>query len=160
MRLTIAAIGRLKTGAETELVTRYAERLNALGKSHALGPLSIVELTESRAQTAPQRKAEEARALLKAAAKESRRIVLDERGKSLTSEAFAGLLRRQRDDGASGLTFLVGGPDGHGEEASVGALLKLSLSALTLPHGLARVVLTEQVYRAVTLIAGHPYHRN
>ncbi len=159
MRLMIAAVGRLKTGAETELVTRYAERIDALGKSHALGPLAIAELIESRAQTAPQRKAEEARVLLKAVPKDSRRIVLDERGKALTSQAFSDLIRRERDGGATGLAFLIGGPDGHGEEASDGALLKLSLSALTLPHGLARVVLAEQVYRAVTLIAGHPYHR-
>lgn len=159
MRLTVAAIGRLKTGAETELVARYAERIEALGRSLALGPLAIAEIVESRAQTAAQRKAEEARALLKAVPKDSHRIVLDEHGKTLTSPAFSDLIRRERDGGAAGLAFLIGGPDGHGDEASEGSLLKLSLSAMTLPHGLARVVLAEQIYRAVTLIAGHPYHR-
>lgn len=159
MRLTICAVGRLKTGGETELMTRYAERIDALGRSHALGPLTVTEIAESRAQTAPQRKAEEARALLRASPHDARRIVLDEQGKPLTSRAFSELIRRERDAGTAGLACLVGGADGHGEEVFDGALIRLSLSAMTLPHGLARVVLAEQLYRAVTLIAGHPYHR-
>ena len=159
MRLMIAAVGRLKAGAETDLMDRYAERIDALGRSHALGPLAVIEVPESRAQTAALRKTEEARALLKPLERETRRIVLDERGKALTSQAFAELIRRERDGGTSALAFLVGGPDGHGAEIRDGAVLSVSLSAMTLPHGLARVVLAEQLYRAITLIAGHPYHR-
>lgn len=159
MRLTIAAVGRLKTGAERELVQRYAERIEALGRNFALGPLRLAEIIESRASAAGQRKSEEARSLLRTAKPESRRVVLDEAGKSLTSQGFAELLRRERDAGTGELAFLIGGPDGHGEAVLTDAAFKLSLSAMTLPHGLARVVLAEQVYRAVTIIAGHPYHR-
>jgi 23S rRNA (pseudouridine1915-N3)-methyltransferase len=159
MRLAIVAVGRLKSGAERELIGRYAERIEALGKGHALGPLTITAIPESRAASAERRKAEEGRALVKALPATSRRIVLDERGRPQTSQAFAGLIRRERDDGAPALAFLIGGPDGHGEAIRADAALLLSLSAMTLPHGLARVVLAEQIYRALTVIAGHPYHR-
>ena len=86
-------------------------------------------------------------------------VSLDERGKALTSAAFADLLRRQSDDGCKSMAFLIGGPDGHGPAVAAAARLSLSLSAMTLPHGLARVVLAEQLYRASTILAGHPYHR-
>jgi 23S rRNA (pseudouridine1915-N3)-methyltransferase len=86
-------------------------------------------------------------------------VVLEPTGKSLTSEAFAAFLRDTRDGGAKTCLFLIGGPDGHGESVLTTASLKLSLGALTLPHGLARVVLVEQLYRAATILSGHPYHR-
>lgn len=159
MRLILAAIGRLKDGAERDLYERYAERLAASGRALAIGPLALAELPESRAQTADLRKADEAQRLLAAAKPAEARIVLTETGKSLTSEAFARLLAQHRDNGVSALALLIGGPDGHGEAALAGASLKLSLGAMTLPHGLARVVLAEQLYRATTILSGHPYHR-
>jgi 23S rRNA (pseudouridine1915-N3)-methyltransferase len=97
--------------------------------------------------------------LLKAAAATTARVVLDESGKALSSEAFAKWLAQTRDGGCKGLAFLIGGPDGHGAEAVQGAALKLSLGAMTLPHGIARAVLIEQLYRAATILSGHPYHR-
>lgn len=160
MRLMIAAIGRLKADGERELVARYAERIDGLGRVHALGPLKIVEIAESRAATAQERKAEEAAALLKTTGERSTRIALDERGKALTSRAFADLIRRERDGGTPDLAFLIGGPDGHGEAVLGKCTVRLSLSAMTLPHALARTVLAEQLYRAVTILAGHPYHRD
>jgi 23S rRNA (pseudouridine1915-N3)-methyltransferase len=160
MRLMIAAIGRLKADGERELVARYAERIDGLGRAHALGPLKIVEIAESRAQGAAERKAEEAAALLKAAGERGKLVALDERGKPMTSRAFAELIRRERDSGSPDLTFLIGGPDGHGEAVLAQASVKLSLSAMTLPHALARALLAEQIYRAVTILAGHPYHRD
>ncbi|MEZ5923697.1 MAG: 23S rRNA (pseudouridine(1915)-N(3))-methyltransferase RlmH [Hyphomicrobiaceae bacterium] len=160
MRLTIAAVGRLKTGAERELVSRYLGRIDALGRTLAFGPLRIVELSESRATAVSRRKSDEAEALLKASKPAERRVALDESGKCLTSQAFAAFLRSERDAGTSDLAFLLGGPDGHGDEALRGNRLALSLSAMTLPHGLARVVLVEQLYRALTIVAGHPYHRD
>ena len=78
----------------------------------------------------------------------------------MTSAAFANLLRKKRDDGIRDMAFLIGGPDGHGAEIRQTAQSALSLSAMTLPHGLARVMLAEQLYRAATIIAGHPYHRS
>lgn len=159
MRLLIAAVGRLKDGADRELADRYLDRLGALGRSHGLVPDKIVEIPESRGADAQARRAEEAQRLLEAARACPVRIVLDERGASMSSVAFAGLVRDERDAGAKGLAFLIGGPDGHGEAAREGARLVLSLGPMTLPHGLARIVLVEQLYRAATIIAGHPYHR-
>ncbi|MBC7831548.1 MAG: 23S rRNA (pseudouridine(1915)-N(3))-methyltransferase RlmH [Hyphomicrobium sp.] len=158
MRLIVAAVGRLKD-AERELCERYQKRFDAAGRALGLGPLSISELSESRAASAVARKAEEASRLLKAAAPAAARVVLDEGGKALASEAFAKWLAQTRDSGCKGLAFLIGGPDGHGPEVAQGAALKLSLGAMTLPHGLARAVLVEQLYRATTVLSGHPYHR-
>jgi 23S rRNA (pseudouridine1915-N3)-methyltransferase len=158
MRITVAAIGRLKDGPERELFDRYWDRFGALGKKLSFTPLKLVEMPESRASSADARKADEAKRLL-ASAQDNIIIALDENGKSITSAAFAQLLRKERDAGNSGLTFMIGGADGHGEQVLSSATLRLSLGAMTLPHGLARVVLAEQLYRAATIISGHPYHR-
>lgn len=159
MRIVVAAVGRLKDGAERELFTRYAERFDAAGRALALGPLRLAELPESRAATVALRKADEAERLGKAIGPAEIKIALDEGGKQLGSEAFARELARRRDGGVQTLAFLIGGPDGHGPEILTSATLKLSLGAMTLPHGLARVVLAEQLYRATTILSGHPYHR-
>jgi 23S rRNA (pseudouridine1915-N3)-methyltransferase len=160
----IAAVGRLKDGPERELFQRYWTRTEGLGKKLALSPLSLVEFPESRAGSAASRRDEEA-AKLAGAAAGLRVFALDEGGRQMSSETFATELRKHRDAGAAGLVFLIGGPDGHGtavrqildDKSSLG---QLSLGAMTLPHGLARVVLAEQLYRAATIIAGHPYHRS
>ena len=160
MRLLLAAIGRLKDGAEADLVERYTMRFDGLGRGVGLGPLTIAELPESRAAGSALRKADEARRLLDATRDAQIRIVLDEGGKALTSEAFAKWIGAQRDAGTKTLALLIGGPDGHGDDALAAATLKLSLGSMTLPHGLARVIITEQLYRTATLLAGHPYHRS
>ena len=160
MRLLIAAVGKLKDGGEPELLARFKKRIDQSGRSIALGPLSIVELAESRAPEAAQRKADEAARLLASAERAEYRVILDEGGTTITSQAFADLLSKLRDDGVRDLSFLIGGPDGHGDAARQSADATLSLSRMTLPHGLARVVLAEQIYRALTIISGHPYHRN
>jgi 23S rRNA (pseudouridine1915-N3)-methyltransferase len=158
MRLIVAAVGRLKD-AERELCERYSKRFDAAGRSLGLGPLAIIELSESRAANVDARKADEAARLMKAAAATDVRVVLDEVGKALSSDAFAKWIAERRDAGAKGMAFLIGGPDGHGPAAVEGAALKLSLGAMTLPHGIARAVLIEQLYRAATILSGHPYHR-
>jgi 23S rRNA (pseudouridine1915-N3)-methyltransferase len=86
-------------------------------------------------------------------------VALEERGQSLTSDDFARLLADWRDAGQPGVSFALGGADGHAPELRESARLRLSLSSMTFPHGLARVVLMEQLYRAATMLAGHPYHR-
>ncbi len=159
MRILIAAIGKLKDDAEREIVARYAKRCEAQGRALGLGPLEIVELPESRAASADARKTDEAQRLLKAAAAATYNFALDVEGKQITSEVFAALLGKQADAGTKTCAFLIGGPDGHGSDVLQTANLKLSLGAITLPHGLARVVLTEQLYRAATILSGHPYHR-
>jgi 23S rRNA (pseudouridine1915-N3)-methyltransferase len=158
MRLFIAAVGRLKD-AEAELCARYAKRFDAAGRSLGLGPLTISELNESRAPSAEARKSDEAGRLLKAASGTAQVVVLDEGGKAMSSAAFAQWIAQRRDEGCKGMAFLIGGPDGHGAEVAPATTLKMSLGPMTLPHGLARAVLTEQLYRAATILSGHPYHR-
>ncbi len=160
MRVIIAAVGRLKDGAERDLAGRYLTRLEATGGPIAIGPVSLIEVVEGRAATADLRRTDEAARLLERAEGADTLVVLDGRGKSLTSEAFARWLGLRRDSGARAAAFLVGGPDGHGQRALDAATLTLSLGAMTLPHGLARIVLAEQLYRAATILAGHPYHRS
>lgn len=159
MRIHVAAIGRLKREAERDLLAKYIERFEAVGRGISLGPLKLTELPESRSATADLRKADEAARLLKATGSEPR-IALDEHGRAISSAAFADWLRKERDGGAQSLALLIGGPDGHGAAALEGAALHLSLGPMTLPHGLARIVLIEQLYRAATILSGHPYHRS
>lgn len=159
MRIAISAIGKLKDAEERAIVARYAKRFNGAGKSLGLGPIDIQEFPESRAAGADERKRDEAARLIKDIGAGDTIVVLEPTGKSLTSEAFSAFIRDTRDGGSKSCIFLIGGPDGHGEAALASASLKLSLGALTLPHGLARVVLVEQLYRAATILSGHPYHR-
>lgn len=159
MRIILAAVGRLKDGAERELYQRYSDRLDAQGRGVSIGPLKLAELPEAKGQTADLRKGDEAGRLLKASEGAELRVVLHERGRGLTSDAFATWLAQQRDGGTKAMAFLIGGPDGHGEAALQSASMLLSLGPMTLPHGLARVILAEQLYRAVTILSGHPYHR-
>jgi 23S rRNA (pseudouridine1915-N3)-methyltransferase len=159
MRLLLAAVGRLKDGPERALVERYSQRIDAGARAVAIGPLKIIEMAEARGHDAATRKADEAQRLLKAAVGSDRRIVLNEVGSQLSSVELARHLARLRDDGCGCLAFCIGGPDGHGPDVAKGAQLVLSLGSMTLPHGLVRVVLVEQLYRAQTILAGHPYHR-
>lgn len=159
MRIIIAAVGRLKDGAERDLIDRYIGRLEATGRPLAIGPVQVLEQVEGRAGDVDARKADEADRLLKSVSAADQRVVLDAGGKMVSSEAFAEWLRAVRDGGTRTLAFLIGGPDGHGSGVLAAANLRLSLGPMTLPHGLARIVLAEQLYRAATIISGHPYHR-
>ena len=159
MRVIVAAVGRLKDGAERDLFDRYATRFDAAGRALGLGPLKLSEISEGRAATSQLRLSDEAARLLKAADAADVTVALDVQGRSLSSEAFARWLAERRDGGDKALALLIGGPDGHGAPALEAATFKLSLGPMTLPHGLARIVLAEQLYRAVTILSGHPYHR-
>ena len=160
MKLILASVGKLKSGPERELFDHYAGRVGGLGKSVALGPLSEISVNESRKDSASERRSEEAGALLARIPEQSAVIAFDEKGKALTSAAFARLIGEIRDAGAPSLVLALGGPDGHGSALREKARHTLSLGAITLPHGLARVVVAEQLYRAATILAGHPYHRS
>ncbi|MDJ0513361.1 MAG: 23S rRNA (pseudouridine(1915)-N(3))-methyltransferase RlmH [Methyloceanibacter sp.] len=160
MRLLIAAVGKLKQGPERQLWTHYLGRAEALGRNLGLSPLSSVELPESRAQAESIRRSAEAEALLTKLPKDFAVVCLDPKGKAYSSEAFSKALAVWRDDArAPGVAFALGGPDGIGEAVLERAEISLSLGPMTLPHGLARIVLAEQLYRAMTILAGHPYHR-
>lgn len=159
MRLLIAAIGKLKQGPERELFAHYFARTEVSGKKLGLSPLDLIEVPESKAASAQLRCDAEGAALLAKAATPLRMIALDPGGDRLDSEAFALLLAKLRDSGAPGIAFVIGGADGLGRQVLAKAERLLSLGPMTLPHGLARIVLAEQLYRATTILAGHPYHR-
>lgn len=158
MRVSIHAVGRMKAGPERELAARYVERFERAAPPLGLEWSGLTEVAESRAQTAPLRRQDEARTL--AAQHAGAAIVaLDETGKNFTSDAFAAWLARLRDEGTRSVVFAIGGPDGHDRPVLDQAALTLSLGALTWPHQIARVLLAEQLYRACTILSGHPYHR-
>lgn len=159
MRLVVAAVGQMKAGPERELFARYAERATAGGRTLGLGPLVVRELSESRARRPEDRKAEEARALLACIESGGRAIALDETGKAIASAQFAALVRRLREEGTKALTFFIGGADGLDPTVRAACEATISFGAMTLPHQLVRVVLAEQIYRATTILSGHPYHR-
>jgi 23S rRNA (pseudouridine1915-N3)-methyltransferase len=159
MRLIVSAVGRLKDGPERALLERYQERLAPLAKRLGLAPVAWHETGESRAGDAARRREEEAAALLKPAREADLVIALDVGGKALSSDAIARLIAQKRDAGTRAAAFLIGGPDGLGDAARAAAHMQLSLGPITLPHGLARIVLAEQLYRAATILSGHPYHR-
>ena len=159
MRLTLAAVGRLKAGPERELVARYAERIAATGKTVGLSGLTLKEIDESRARRPEDRKTEEARALRALIPQGARIVALDERGRSLTSEKFAAEIGALRDAGQRDICFVIGGADGLDESLRNEAALILSFGAATLPHQIVRALVAEQVYRAISILSGHPYHR-
>jgi 23S rRNA (pseudouridine1915-N3)-methyltransferase len=156
--MSLLAVGRLKSGPERELVERYRQRIEGLGRNLGMAGLDIAELPESRARRDDDRRTEEAAALLERAGT-SALIVFDERGKSPSSEVFAGRIRQWRDGGTAGLACVIGGPDGLDPQILQRARMVVSFGALTMPHQIVRALVAEQLYRALTIIAGHPYHR-
>lgn len=159
MQVSLIAVGRLKDTAERRLANRYIERIRNMGRSVGLAALTEIELSESRLPSAQARMSAEAEQLLSRVPEGARIVALDETGKQLTSQDFASVLARWRDDGVAAVAFLIGGPDGHGKPVRRRANLMLSLSAMTFPHGIVRILLAEQLYRAATILSGHPYHR-
>jgi 23S rRNA (pseudouridine1915-N3)-methyltransferase len=149
----------MKQGPERELVSRYLERAVLSGKPLGLTGFSVTELTESRASSAAARKADEGRTILEHLPGDVRLIALDERGKTIDSHGFAQQLTHWRDDGKAGVSFVIGGADGLDPDFVKRADLMLSFSPLTWPHQLVRIMLAEQLYRATTILSGHPYHR-
>ncbi|KIZ34319.1 MULTISPECIES: 23S rRNA (pseudouridine(1915)-N(3))-methyltransferase RlmH [Rhodopseudomonas] len=160
MRLAVIAIGRLKQGPERELAERYRARFDDVGRKLGLRGLEIHELPESRARDAPTRIADEAAAIAALIPDKSVLVALDERGQSLDSPSFARQLGRWRDESVPNTIFVIGGADGLLPELRRKAKLCLSFGAATWPHQMVRVMLLEQIYRAATILSGHPYHRS
>jgi len=158
MRLAVIAVGRLKDGPERELCERYRERGVALGRGIGLSGPDIVEITEGRGRRPEERKREEAQAIL-AKVQPGLIIALDERGRQLGSEAFATRLATARDSGTGHASLIIGGADGLSEEIRDRADITVAFGALTIPHQIVRALVLEQLYRAMTIISGHPYHR-
>ena len=160
MRVGLFSVGRLKAGPEKELAARYIDRFAKAGPAVGLDLGRMAEVGESRAGNAETRKREEAAMLEKALPDGAGLILFDERGKSLDSPAFADLLAGFRDAGKRDLMIAIGGADGLDPSLYERADATLCLGKMTWPHQLARILVAEQLYRAVTILSGHPYHRS
>lgn len=152
MRITLAAVGRMKAGAMKELYELYAARLR--------WRISLKEVEERRTLAPEALKEQEGELLLAALPRGARVIALDERGRTMSSRDFAELLGRWRDEGVQDLAFLIGGADGLSKATRQTADVILSLGRMTWPHMLVRGLLAEQLFRAESILSGHPYHRD
>ncbi len=151
LRITVAAVGRDRASSTRDLFEAYCKR--------STWPIRLVEVAPRRAATRGRRLAEEAERLLRALPAGALRVALDEHGRQLDSLGFARRLGRWRETGVIEVGFLIGGPDGLAATVLEQAAAVLALGAMTWPHRLVRVLLAEQLYRAETILAGHPYHR-
>lgn len=159
MRILVIAVGRLKQGPERELAETYRKRAEAIGRTLGFREIEIVEIRESRAQDAERRRTEESIAIANVVPERAMLVVLDERGDNLDSAALAGLLREWRAEDRPAVCFVIGAADGLADSLRRDAKRRLAFGTATWPHQLARVMLLEQLYRAGTILAGHPYHR-
>ncbi len=139
MLLHIIARGKIARSPEADLLDRYAKRLT--------WPFKHTELPEEGGR-------------IPAPSGQHRTVLLDEKGKTLSSEQFAELLGRWRDEGVRETRFMIGAADGHPAELREKADLLIAFGAMTWPHLLARAMLAEQLWRATSILAGHPYHRS
>ncbi|MEM9999988.1 MAG: 23S rRNA (pseudouridine(1915)-N(3))-methyltransferase RlmH [Pseudomonadota bacterium] len=160
MQLKLICVGKMKAGPERDLLDRYADRIRKLAPQLGMSWSGISEVPESRAPDGKTRKTQEATAL-NAHVKADRAviIVLDERGDSLDSTRWASLIDRHREAGASELIVMIGGPDGLDSQLRGRADKCISFGNQTMPHQLVRIIATEQLYRVLTILNGHPYHR-
>jgi 23S rRNA (pseudouridine1915-N3)-methyltransferase len=159
MRIVVAAVGRLKQGPERELAERYRKRAADAGRSAGLSAVDIVEIRESRAGDAARRMLEESIAIANIIPERAVTVILDERGESVSSSSFAGRLQDWRSQDRPAVVFVIGAADGLAPSLRAKASLAIAFGAATWPHQLVRIMLLEQLYRAVTILAGHPYHR-
>ena len=159
MRLMLVCVGKLKAGPERLLFDRYLKRLKDNARSAGLAGVDVREIGESRARRPEERRAEEGAAILAAVPKGGALVLLDERGRSAGSEEWSADIGRARDASIPVYAVAIGGPDGL--DASLGAAARriVSFGSMTWPHQLVRVMAGEQLYRAMTILAGHPYHR-
>ena len=159
MRVMIAAVGRLKSGPERDLAERYLKRAVQTGRSVGLTGLDVIEIRESRADNTARRMLEESIAIANVIPDRAVTVLMDERGESMPSAAFAGRLQAWRAQDKPAVVFVIGGADGLAPALKDRSTLTLGFGAATWPHQLVRVMLLEQIYRAVTILSGHPYHR-
>ncbi len=154
MQITLLTVGKLGRAPEAALARDYAERATASGRSLSLGPVEVLEVDSRKPG-----KAAEGEVLL-AHLKDAYVIACDEHGAAHPSRAFAAKLAKLRDEGRRKVVLIIGGADGLAPEVLDRADEKLAFGPQTWPHALARAMLAEQVYRAVTILAGGPYHRD
>ena len=155
MKITILAVGRLGRASEAILAKDYAGRATAAGRALGLGPVDILEVEAKKPG-----KAAEADAILAALPDGAYLIACDEHGTAHASRAFADRIARLRDGGERRLVLAIGGADGLSPHVLGAAKETLAFGPQTWPHALVRAMLAEQVYRAVTILCGSPYHRD
>ena len=161
MQLGIIAVGQMRGAGEMPLVEDFHRRIEVSGRQLGISGLSILELREKRGLTGGEKKRSENALIADALVRRNGPlIVLDETGKSLTSRAFADWLQSWIERGESDITFVIGGADGLDDTIRARADMVLSFGPMTWPHMLARVLLCEQIWRAVSILTRHPYHRD
>ena len=158
MRLGLICVGRLKAGPERELYQRYSERIFALRRLGLEG-LELREIEESRAKLPAERMAREAEEILSFLPQDSALLIFDETGLAADSLKFADFIKKERDAGRKALWCAIGGSEGLAPSLQARAQVVFSFGAMTLPHQLVRILAAEQIYRAMTILSGHPYHR-
>ncbi|WP_339768507.1 23S rRNA (pseudouridine(1915)-N(3))-methyltransferase RlmH [uncultured Pseudosulfitobacter sp.] len=156
MKVHIIAVGRLRGGPEADLISDYLTRFDRTGRALSLGPAQIVEVDDRKGGGM----AAEAELLRRAIPKGALLAVMDERGRVESSPKFAQRLAGWRDGGRSDLALVIGGADGIDPTLRAEADFALSFGAMVWPHMLVRVMLAEQLYRAASILAGAPYHRD
>ena len=159
MRVIVAAVGRLKQGAERELAAAYRKRAETLGRSLGLRQIEVIEIRESRAREPDRRRTEESIAIANILPDSAVIVVFDQGGENIDSPGLAALLKKCREENRAALCFVIGGADGITQSLRGRARHVLAFGAATWPLQLVRVMLLEQIYRAGTILAGHPYHR-
>jgi 23S rRNA (pseudouridine1915-N3)-methyltransferase len=159
MRIVILTVGLARGTPQNALIEEYLTRARGIGRRQGFTALTVEEVAVSKLRDASARIIEEGGKLTSRILPGSHVISLDSRGKGMTSEAFADMLGAMRDAGARDLAFLIGGPDGLDPGSGVKPGRKLAFGAQTWPHLLVRAMLAEQIYRAITILANHPYHR-
>ncbi len=161
MQLGIIAVGQMRGAGEMPLVEDFHRRIEVSGRQLGISGLSILELREKRGLTGGEKKRSEIALIADALARRNGPlIVLDETGKSLTSRDFADRLQSWIERGDSDVTFVIGGADGLDDTIRAHADMVLSFGPMTWPHMLTRVLLCEQIWRAVSILTHHPYHRD
>jgi 23S rRNA (pseudouridine1915-N3)-methyltransferase len=159
MRIVVIAVGRLKQGPERDLSEHYQGRFAAIGRSLGVREIEVIEVRESRAQDAERRRIEESVAIANVIPERATTVILDRQGKNIASDTLAALLQEWRAQDLPAVCFVVGAADGLASSLLERAQFKVAFGTATWPHQLARIMLLEQLYRAASIIAGHPYHR-
>jgi 23S rRNA (pseudouridine1915-N3)-methyltransferase len=159
LEISVLAVGRMKAGAERELCERYLERARKVGPKLGLRGFGVEEIAESRAGRAAERIAAEEVILAQRLRDGDRIVCLEVAGELISSENLATTLKKDAEASVARTVFIIGGPDGLGRAILEKSQRRIAFGRMTLPHQIVRVIMAEQLYRATTILSGHPYHR-
>jgi 23S rRNA (pseudouridine1915-N3)-methyltransferase len=159
MRLTVLAVGHARGTHEAHLTDDFIDRASQMGRRMGISSVAVEEVSVSRARDVTSRVREECERLAARIPDGAHVVLLDAKGKGMTSEDFAEMIAALRDAGTKDLALVIGGPDGLAPLPGIRAGRSLAFGPQTWPHLLVRAMLAEQIYRSLTILAGHPYHR-